>query len=277
VITEDQRLLSGGRLMGASFDFQYAPGPYFHTVLQGSVGAEQINFPFSDGSAEKKNSLYLQGRIDHELDDMNTVGIGYKYGVVENSLQLEWSRSAFAVSGFYSKGQNGLIDQSGIKLTCDVMALFDKPRRASRQDTPLAIRMRPVAPHLHNAAHANTRAVLEESIRRPTQLPSTFMVKVDPTAVRQILVEKATLPSNANVDGVGNIFISVGSGNGHIDSVQVNGGALTNTQNQFFMQGNQLVVVSAQLSKPTNTDSYVIFVTDGTGSRLVVTFDAVNG
>ena len=76
---------------------------------------------------------------------------------------------------------------------------------------------------------------------------------------------------------VGNIFISVGSGNGHIDSVQVNGGALTNTQNQFFMQGNQLVVVSAQLSKPTNTDSYVIFVTDGTGSRLVVTFDAVNG
>lgn len=276
LITRDARRLSEGRLFGTAVNFQYAAGSHLNWVFKGSVGGEWLKFPFSDGSAESHKSLYADTSIHYQFDKQNLANLGYKRGAVENRIEIGWQRGAMGLSSFYSKGQNGLQNQYGMQINVNLLALFNKTRNKDNDD-PLAIRMRPMR-HAAGEEQINSVALLQEALLRPTQLPNTFMVKVDPTAVKQIRVEKATLPSNAAIGSTGNIYIPVTEGISLVSSAQMNGQSISNLDSQFSVQGNQLVVIAQNLPVPTNTDYYQVQVKDtSTDETYIVTFNAVSG
>lgn len=276
LITRDARQLSEGRLLGAAMNFQYAAGAYLNWVFKGSVGGERLKFPFSDGSAESHKSLYTDVSVNYQFDKQNIVSLDYKRGAVENRIEGGWQRGAIGLSSFYSKGQNGLQNQYGVQINLNLLALFNKAKQTDNDD-PLATKMRPMR-HGAEEGQINSVALLQEALLRPTQLPNTFMVKVDPTAVKQIRVEKASLPSNAAIGPGGNINIPVTEGISLVASAQINGQTINNLNSQFSVQGNQLVVIAQNLPVPVNTDHYQVEVKDtSTNETYIVTFDAVSG
>jgi len=275
LITRDARQLSEGRLFGAALDFQYAAGTYLNWVFRGSLGREWLRFPYSDGSTESHQKWYADARVDYQLDQQSVVNLSYKLGVIENRVELGWQRGAMGLSGFYSQGQNGLENQYGVRVNLDLLALFNKAKQID--DDPIAIKMRPLR-HAARESKINSAQLLQEAILRPIQLPTNFMVKVDPSAVKQIRVEKATLPSNANISPEGNIYIPVTQGLSSIVTAQVNGQPVNNIALQFGVEGNQLVVFAQNLPKPATTDNYTVRVQDGTsGNVYIVTFKALAG
>lgn len=274
LITRDTRQLSEGRLFGAALDFQYAAVTYLNWVFKGSLGREWLRFPYSDGSAESHQRFYADARIDYQLDKLNVVNLSYKLGVIENRVEMGWQRGVLGLSGFYSQGQNGLANQYGVRLTLDLLALFNKTKQTDND--PIAIKMRPLR-HAPRESQINTAQLLQEAILRPVQLPTNFMVKVDPTGVKQIRVEKATLPGNSSISPEGNIFIPVTDGISLLASAQVNGQAIDNPDVHFAVQGNQLVVIAQNLPRPVSVDSYQVRVQDATsGEFYIVTFNAVS-
>lgn len=273
LITRDTRQLSEGRLFGAALDFQYAAGTYLNWVFKGSLGREWLRFPYSDGSAESHQKIYADARVDYQLDKQSIVNLSYKLGVIENRVEMGWQRGVLGLSGFYSQGQNGLANQYGVKLNLDLLALFSKTKQIDND--PIAIKMRPLG-HAARESQINTAQLLQEAILRPVQLPTNFMVKVDPTAAKQIRVEKATLPGNASISPAGNMYIPVTEGLSAIVTAQVNGQPVNNTAQQFGVDGNQLVVFAQNLPRPANTDNYTVRVQDGTtGLIYIVTFKAI--
>ena len=268
VISRDPQLLSAGRLTGVAFNFQSL---YSNWTIKGSLGKEWLKFPFSDGNVEKKRSNYFDARVGYQFNVGDTINLRYKFGAVENRIELAWQRANLSISAFHSQGKNGIEDQHGIKLTVDLLALPNAKKSVT--NNLLALNIQPSG---MEGGKLNRVELLQEVISRPAQLPSAFMVKVDPTGVRRIRIEKATLPEKSVITPQGNVLIPVGSNTVTIVFAKVNGLPVTSSGEKFGTQGNQLVVYSPNLPPPSNTDSYAVGLEDGTGASYIVTFDAIN-
>ena len=132
--------------------------------------------------AVNKSSPLVDGKLSHNINDNHTVSIGYKYGASEKGTRAEWKFSAYSLSAYKYAGNSGIAGDSGVNFSVDVLELLYKNNKPS--GTSLAASMRP-------KADGNSKQLLQESISRPVQLPSNFLVKVDPTAVSQIRVLNA--------------------------------------------------------------------------------------
>ena len=210
----------------------------------------------------------MDARVGYQFNASDMINLGYKYGAVENRIELAWQRANLSISAFHSQGKSGIEDQHGIKLTLDLLALLN-----AKKSDALVFNIQPSGVA---AKKLNRAELLQEVISRPIQLPSTFMVKVDQTGVGRIRVEKSTLPERSDVTPQDNVLIPVGSGMTTIVFANVNGLPVTAIEEKFGTQGNQLVVFAPNLPNPADKDSYTVGMQDSTGASYIVTFDAVN-
>ncbi|MBN2793038.1 MAG: hypothetical protein JXQ81_11065 [Desulfuromonadales bacterium] len=190
----DSLKLSEGQLTGISLDTQYAV--FNSVVLRGAIGYETLEFPYSDGTEEKDEKLYGDLSLFWQPVTGLVVETGWKYGVSGDLYRVNLTKGSYQLSSWYNRGRNGLEDESSVMLS------YRFRFGHSEKPAPLAISMRP-------SGQSN---LLHEALIRPTQLPQTFLAKVDETAVRaDVVVDKAGLAGAASVDNDGDIHIALGS------------------------------------------------------------------
>jgi hypothetical protein len=257
LVMDDPLKLSEGRLLGAAADAQVAL--YSSLVVKGSLGYEQIRYPFSDGTRELSQSLYYSVDLFSEPFSSLFFGAGYRSGAGENRLSVTAETGNWQLSAFHNKGQQGVADNNGMMLTCRIAL------PAGKQKSSLAQRMKPIR-------SSNTANLLADALLRPAQLPHSFLAKVDPTAVTlAATISKTKLPGGATVNSEGDVFITVGSGSPAIIGVTRNGSpydyaALVTTTPA------QVVIHTRQFPEPTDTsDIWEISVKDGSSLDYIVT------
>ena len=255
LIMNDPLKLSEGRLLGAAADMQFAF--LSSLVLKGSLGYEQLKYPFSDGTRELNKSLYYSIDLFCEPFSSLFLGAGFRSGAGENRISVTAETGNWQLSAFHNEGQNGIADNDGIMLTCRIAL------PAGKQKAPLAQRMKPIR-------SCDTGNLLADALTRPAQLPHSFLAKVDPTAVTlAATISKAGL-NGATVNSQGDVFITVGSGSPTINSITRNALPYISTT-LVTTTSTQVVLHSRQLPSPDGpSDAWVITVTDGTLTTWLV-------
>ena len=265
IATQDQRLISAGRLVGGAINMQYAP--HDHLVVKGSVGMERLSFPYSDGSADTTTKPYADMAITYGVNASNAVTLSGKTGAAERTVSLAWQRPGYALTAYNTLGVDRHANSWGVGVKFDVLALIRGAK--SEEGLTLAHAMRPKAAQ-------NPAELLQTALSRPEQLPSTFLAKVDPTGVKQTVVEKSgATAAGVTVDAQGNLRIPVGTGQGQITALTRNGNSFSSTA--IRMESNVLVVHLANLPRPSKQDTYAVEVTDSLGVVWSVNFDNVAG
>ncbi len=256
-VMSDPLKLSEGRLLGAAADAQVALLPSL--VLKGSLGYEQLRFPFSDGTREISQKVYYAFDLFSEPFSSLCFGAGYRSGAGENRISITAETGNWQLSAFHNEGQNGVADNNGMLLSCR-LAL-----PAGNQKTSLAQRMKPTR-------SSDSGNLLADALLRPTQLPHSFLAKVDPTAVTlAATISKTGLPGGATLNSDGDVFIKVGTGTPVITGVTRNGSPYGYAA-MITTTPTQVVIHTRQLPEPTGiSDSWVITVTDGIPTPWLIT------
>ncbi len=256
LVMNDPLKLSEGRLLGAAADMQFAL--LSSLVLKGSLGYEQLKYPFSDGTRELNEKLYYS--IDLFCEPFSTLflGAGFRSGAGENRISVTAETGNWQLSAFHNKGQNGVADNDGIMLACRLSL------PSGKQKAPLSQRMKPTR-------SCNTGNLLADALLRPAQLPQSFLAKVDPTAVTlAATISKAGL-NGATVNSQGDVFVTVGSGSPTINSITRNGSPYSSTT-LVTTTPTQVVIHSRLFPAATPSgDTWVISVTDGSSIGYNVT------
>jgi hypothetical protein len=263
LVYKDPLALSEGRLFGAAADAQVALTSCL--VAKGSLGYEQLKFPFADGTQERNNSPYSSLALYWEPFSTVTFGGEVKNGASEKRYTLSLQSGHWKIDSWYSKGKNSLVNDKGVMLNYS-LAIF-----SGQNNSTLAARMQP--------SRTNSPSLLlNDALTRPTQLPLTFLAKVDPTAITLISsVKKAGLPDSADPDGavtvepvVGDLYISVGNGRPQIQEVRLSGNIFPYA-GIFGVTDSQIVV---NTSKLVQTGIYVISVKDINGNNFGIELTA---
>jgi hypothetical protein len=251
LIYKDPLALSEGQLFGAAGDAQLALRS--NLVAKGSLGYEQLTFPFSDGTRERNRSLYSNLALNWEPVSTVMLDGEVKKGAGETRYTLSAESCHWKLGTWYSNGSIGIADDKGVMLGYSLVL------SSGRNSTALARRMQP-------SRRLDSALLLSEALARPAQLPQSFLAKVDPTAVTLAsTVSKASLPQNdpdgaATIGVDGDIFITVGAGGVPvIQDVRLNGASFAYT-GIIVTTATQVVVHTKKLAGP---GSYVISVTDG--------------
>ncbi|TLU81881.1 MAG: hypothetical protein FDX21_09955 [Chlorobium sp.] len=256
-IYSDPLSLSEGRLFGASADAQIALQS--NIVTKGSIGYEQLRYPFADGSSETSRSAYYNLSMLCETHAGITIGAGYKSGAGENRIDLSAQTGNWQLSMYQNSGQHGVADNRGAMLTFQLML-----SGRTKPQGPLASRMQPLQSN-------DSMTLLAAATTRPSQLPQSFLAKVDATAISQVLtVNKAGLAPGVSINLEGDIFITVGTGAPTITGITRNGAPGDPTL--FGTMGTQVVLHGSKFPEAaTGGDTYIISVTDGTSTLYNVT------
>ena len=249
-IFSDPLALSEGRLFGISADAQIAL--LSNIVTKGSIGYEQLRYPFADGSSETNRSAYYNVSMLCEPIVGMTLGAGYKAGAGENRIDLSAQIGNWQLMMYQNNGQNGIADNKGAMLTCQLFLSGSKKPQGA-----LASRMQPIQSN-------DSSALLASATTRPSQLPQSFLAKVDTTAISKVLkVMKAGVSPGVTVNNEGDIFITVGSGMPTITGLTRNGAPYNDltlvgtTGTQVILHGNKFPVAAL------GGDTYNISVTNG--------------
>ncbi|PTU66957.1 hypothetical protein DB032_19525 [Chromobacterium sp. Panama] len=262
VLTRDHRLISAGSLAGGALELQYAPAE--NLVLKGAFGMERMSFPFSDGSQETTRKPYLDLKLTFAADEKNQFAFGAKTGAAERRIDVEWQRPTFSLVAFNANGVEKTSGRWGVGVNFDILALLGNKKSSGGVSLASSLRPRP---------QQNSSELLKTAMTRPTQLPSTFLAKVDPTGLERTIVEKSSLPPGGVVDAQGNLRIPVGEGQGQVFDSQRNQASFTDSV--YKMEGNVLVVNVSALPHPQSLDQYSLHVRDGNQAVWLVTFDTV--
>jgi len=231
------------------------------------VGMERLSFPYSDGSADTTTKPYADMAITYGVNASNAVTLSGKTGAAERTVSLAWQRPGYALTAYNTLGVDRHANSWGVGVKFDVLALIRGAK--SEEGLTLAHAMRPKAAQ-------NPAELLQTALSRPEQLPSTFLAKVDPTGVKQTVVEKSgATAAGVTVDAQGNLRIPVGTGQGQITALTRNGNSFSSTA--IRMESNVLVVHLANLPRPSKQDTYAVEVTDSLGVVWSVNFDNVAG
>ncbi len=267
-IITDRRLVSEGRMRGFAVGNQYALTN--DLVVNGALGYERVVYPFSDGSAEHNNTPYIDAEVRYQA----TPQLMLASGVKRDATQFRWDIGAeyglLGLKAFTAKGLNGLLDDYGVMLTLNIgrFGQWDKP--ASASDVRLAERL---SPHYDGGA----ASLLASAIKRPTQLPQTFLIKADPTAVTEIAIAKAGLPDGSKVNPTtGDITFQVGTGPIVINGVTRNTTPFHN-RGYLSVAGNTVTIHATKMPVPIATDVYRVSLTDATGAIYAATVTGVRG
>lgn len=168
LIMSDPLKLSEGRLSGAAADVQFALRS--NLVAKASLGYEMLRFPFSDGTREINESAYYSLQMFFEPLPELLLGASYKSGAGENRTSFSAETGRWLLNAFHTEGDHGVAGNNGVLLTCRLAI------PAGVGQPPLARRMKPTR-------SSDTAALLADALERPLQLPTSFLAKVDPTAV----------------------------------------------------------------------------------------------
>jgi len=161
----DSYVLSEGRIFGVSADTQVAI--LNNLVAKGSVGYEELNFPLPDAAKEKNTDLYTDLGVTWEPVKAITLDAGWKNGVSEDRYTIGAASGPVKLSSWYTRGHAGLADEKGATLAY----AYNFGAAASHQHTVLlSSRLKPLR-------SAWATILLVEAMKRPTQMPSRFLVK----------------------------------------------------------------------------------------------------
>ncbi len=170
IIMIDPLKLSEGRLFGAAADTQVALRA--NLLARGSLGYETLIFPFSDGTRETDRKLYCSLQMFFEPVPELLLGTVFKKGASENHISFSVESSNWRLNVFHNEGRNGVAGNEGLLLT------YRMAIPAGKRNTSLVHRMKP------NRSSDNA-SLLADAVERPHYLPSTFLAKVDRSAVYQ--------------------------------------------------------------------------------------------
>ncbi len=259
LVLSDPLKLSEGRLLGAAADVQISL--HSNLIAKGSLGYEQIRFPFSDGSRELNKSAYYALDLFSEPTSALLLGAGYRAGAGENRISVTAETGNWQLMAYHNQGQNGVADNNGAMLTCRLLLPAGK-----QQTSALAQRMKPT----RSSDSAN---LLADALLRPAQLPHSFLAKVDLTAVTlAATINKSGLPSGAYaINSDGDVFVTVGTGTPAITGVTRDGSPYSYSA-LVTTTPTHLVIHTRQFPEPTGaSDTWIISVTAGSPYTVTVT------
>lgn len=188
VIYKDLRALSLGKLYGAATEFQAAASD--HAVIDLSLGFEESSFPFLDGSLEKNKSFYHAIKVQYEPTAALLLGGEYKRASSESRVSLQADIRSFSFAVYQNWGLNGVTGNKGVTLSYQ-FSPFDPT-----QQVPLAQRLR-------RPVNRSMAYLLDQAILRPSQLPMSFLAKIDNTAniVNARIDSEILNGTNVRIDG----------------------------------------------------------------------------
>lgn len=193
LLSQDDRALSLGRLMGAALDTQFEL--HEHGVVRLGLGYEQLSYPFADGSSEYQRSLYQSVHADFEPMQHVVLGVDYKKGSSETRATLRGAYLGWAVSAYQYWGVNGTQGFKGVALEY----LLGDPSDGAKASLSERMRARLLS---------GGQSLLHEAIDRPVALPLVLLAKVDNSYMTSdISVDKSGLPSDARVQVSGDLIV----------------------------------------------------------------------
>lgn len=261
-IYEDNKVLSLGQLFGSAVDLQMAPQD--NLVVKLSLGYEHVKFPFADGSTELNKSLYQGFKIDYEPIDHLILGSEYKKGSSETRLGIRAEMHGFAMTIYQNWGLNGIQSHKGAILS------YSLTPWNNASSLSLAQRMR------GNATQGGLN-LLTDATTRPTQLPITFMAKVDPgSSINVANIDKAGL-ADANVTTKGNlVFVNfAGETINSIPSITMTGpngtSSLTPTSDYASFTDEAVILNLAKIQEaiPSSGDYRFAITVNGTTNYII--------
>ena len=257
----DSRKLAVGRLSGQALDVQVALLP--NLVLQSALGREQLVFPFSDGTQERRFKPFVDLKLHYEpISDWQLMA-QYQNGTSAQQLGFSMQYLSWKISLQQQQGRDGVQGSHSVMLSYDLIS----GRRSAAQSS-LAERMQP-------NQQANTQyALLRDAATRPSVMPQNFLAKIDPSASKKAMtICKNTSLQGAALSPDGKFTILVGSGAITITQAQHNGSVFA--YDGIFRGGNgDFIIELPKLPKAISTDMYVIDVVDGNGTRYRIEADA---
>lgn len=165
----DPRLLSEGSLRGGAISMALSPTAHFR--LSPSLGTERVIYPFSNGTNESHEQLTASVRGELNLSGGEKVYGDYRKGVAERRSTLGLKSGNWDIEAFENEGLYGLVSNRGITVIYTMLDLFDHKSRPSQA-------------HFISNPNKPSRDLLSIASQRPTEMPRTFLTKVDTTAVR---------------------------------------------------------------------------------------------
>lgn len=167
--SHDEFELSNGSLFGFSADTQVAFSD--NLVTKGSLGFEELDFPYEDGTKDTNESFYTNIECSWEPVDALMVKAGWKNGASEDRFSAGLSTGPVALDTWYSLGHSGLEDERGasLKYTYDFGVSKSQSTRIALSDRLMPRR-----------SGDNYGQFLAEVMSRPVQMPVEFLAK--PTA-----------------------------------------------------------------------------------------------
>jgi hypothetical protein len=193
----DPRLLSEGTLRGAALHLALSPAANLR--LSPSFGTERVVYPFSDGTKESHEQLTGSLRGELNLNGGDTVYGEYRKGVAERRSTLGLKLGNWGVEAFDSEGLYGLTNNRGITISYSLLDLFDSGSRAKQRVTAAT-------------AGKPTADLLSIASQRPSEMPRTFLAKVDTTAVR-LLSTRAGAITFTSSSGSQGVYFDTGAPN----------------------------------------------------------------
>jgi hypothetical protein len=265
-IITDRRLVSEGRMLGFSVGGQYAFRD--NLVVNASLGYERVVYPFADGSSEHDDRPYVDAEVSYQATQQILLRSAIKSDATQLRFDIGAEYGPLGLKLFTARGLNGLPGDKGIMLTLNVRDALGNHGRAA--ESTLAERMKP-------NGDGGTSSLLASAVQRPTQLPETFLIKADPTAVTDIAVSKAGLANGSQVNPkTGDITFQVGVGPVVINSVTRNEAPFAG-HGQITVADNTVTIHTSQMPVPSATDVYAISLTDATGALYSASVTGVRG
>lgn len=257
----DSRKLATGRLNGQALDAQIAVLP--NLVLQSTLGREQLVFPFSDGTQERRLKPFVDLKLHYEpISDWQLMG-QYQNSTTAQQLGFSMQYAAWKLSLIQQQGKQGIQGNHSVMLSYDWI-----PGRRSAASSTLAERLQP------NQQDTTQYALLRDAATRPAVIPQSFLAKIDPSASKKAMaICKNTSLQGATLSPDGKFTILVGSGAIAITQAQHNGAAFA--YDGIFSSANASFIIDLpKLPQAISTDIYVIDVVDGNGARYRIEADA---
>lgn len=267
----DPLKLSLGKLSGLAIDVQVALRA--NLVGKASLGREKLDFNFASNANESNKRIYQNVHLYYEPALNYLLEAEYQRGASESQVGIAASYKQWKASYTDIRGQNGIV---GSKV---MMLSYDLNRGANRSRQTLAERMHPTYQRgSHNLSRAEAREMLIAATTRPSQLPQSFLAKVDTTAVKTLRsVCKRGIGDGMAVDEQGQVMVMVGSGAQTITQLSRNNALFQEGLDKGMFAVNAAKVKIQTLSLPTSAtpDLFSAEVTDVDGVKYRVEVDTI--
>jgi hypothetical protein len=162
-----------------------------------SFGKENLVYPLSDGTRESYKKNYLKSLIKYQIDGDSSFELSLSSGSVENKTRIEYANSGFGMSIEKVIGLNGLKDYWYVGVTYSISDYLN-PKAAAKY-----------IQNYDNEDYLEHISLLRDVSKKPSEFPTNFLAKVDPTSIKLISSVKKEIITWSSSGLLGSYYDSI--------------------------------------------------------------------